>query len=165
MGISDISYPFTSFGCIRARKCHHLDAGVHHIVQDRRDYLLIGDIYTDHVKIPVPDRKQSLLLVFGGCCFRSHVLVCDGYALIQKLPLGILHTESHCIPPGMDYLVCKIEIIMILFRLILIELMVKIHGTAHCILRSWIFFDLIPGRTQTRIRPRSGTWRSKGAGR
>ena len=134
MCVSDICDPLTSFCGIGTGKSHDLDAGIHQFIKNRRDDRIIGNIDADHVKITLFCSIQSLLLILGGCCFRCHVLIGDRYAPIEELSLGIFHTQCYRIPPGMDRFIGEIEIIMIFFRLIAVQFMIKVYGTTYRII-------------------------------
>ncbi len=100
---------------------------IDHAVQDWRYDALIRDIHADHVIARGFSRVQALRLVIGRNGIGRHVLVGNRNAPREELPLRLLHSERHRIPPGMDDLVREIEAVAVLFRHIRVELVVEIN--------------------------------------
>ena len=141
--VSDISDALATGRRIGARKRDDLLPGVHHLIKDRRNDLFIGDINAYNIVSFFHGLPEPFHLVLRGRRGRRHILIGNAYALVEELPLCILHTERNRVPPGVDGLVCEVESVTVLERSVGIEVVIKIDRRTHGlfeIFRSLFFF-------------------------
>ena len=134
--IADVGKPLAALSGVGAGKGHDLRPGIHHLIKQRRNDLLVRHVHADHVVVLLLGHEKPLCLVLGGSAVRRHILVCNDDPPVQILSLGLLHAKGDGVPPGVNSLICEIKIIVILQRRIRIQFTVEIHRTAHRIIRS-----------------------------
>ena len=107
---------------VRAGERHNLYTLVNQLVDCRRNDLDIVYVNADYVEVSAGSLLDSAYLVCSVGLNRRIVVIVDCDAFFSILLLRVLQADIYGIPPGVNQLVSKIEVVLLLLRLIVSQL-------------------------------------------